>query len=58
MNNSLNLWRKNNVFLNKKANAITKLEKKIGEIKIDLDGRYETVRNHESNLGNFVINFS
>ena len=36
------------------AIATIKLEKELGNIKTDLDGRYDTVRNHESNLGNFV----
>ena len=34
--------------------AKKQLEKNIGEIHVDLDGRQETVRNCESNLGNFV----
>jgi len=32
----------------------TKLEDILGEFHVDLDGRFETVRTQESNLGNFV----
>lgn len=36
------------------ASATKKLEKKLGKTKVDLDGRHDTVRNKESNLGNLL----
>ena len=41
--------------LETKVDANKQLEKIVGHIKVDLDGREKTVRNQESNLGNFVI---
>ena len=34
--------------------ALTKLEREIGVINCDLDGRTDSVRNQETNLGNFL----
>lgn len=54
----LKLWNKNKKkcfiisFISEQVNSL--LDREIGKLNCDLDGRYETVRYKESNLGNFL----